>query len=110
MKYIISRTSSYDKKPCKEAFKYPHEIWHTRTCTEVEFNEKFADREGLWRSKGKNHKVTKEGYITRQEKDKEMWTIEINSLEELHNLSEKYGLLTYNSPSSAIEIYDDYRE
>lgn len=116
MIFLISRTSGgYDEKPCQEAKKQPFEYWHTRTCTEKEFNRKFADREGLWRAKGKNHKTTKQGYITRQEEDQERWSIEIKSLEDLISFIEKYGGLVVqktniNENDYELEIYDDYRE
>ncbi len=116
MKYIVSRTSAYgEEKPCEEAFKHPYENWHTRTCNEEEFNKLFSDREGLWRSKGRNHTVTDKGYITRQQDDTMEWTIEINSLEELNAFASKYGELVispdaYSSKSPEIEIYDNYRE
>ena len=116
MKFIIERTSSWsEEKPCEEAEKMTVPYWHTRTCDEKEFNRKFSDREGLWRSKGKNHKITKDGYITRQEEDKEVWGIEIKSLEELLNFQKKYGSLIlqehfYDNDTFSLEIYDDYRE
>jgi len=38
------------------------------------------------------------------------WTINIDSLEELVQLSEKYGSLIFNAEFGYIEIYDGYRE
>ena len=38
----------------------------------------------------------------------EKWVIEINSLEDLSKLADKYGELVFYI--SNIEIYDDYRE
>ena len=116
MKYLIKRTSIWsEEKPCDEAFKHPHENWHTRTCNEDEFDQCFSSREGLWRSKGRNQTITEEGNITRQEDDTMEWTVEINSLDELNKFSDKYGKLVlshraYGSNSPQIEIYDDYRE
>lgn len=115
MKYIVTRTSSFGNKPCRKAFKAYHEKWHTRTCTEEYFNEHFSKNEGIWRENGKNHHITKEGYIKRQEEDQLLWTIEINTLEELNSFIKKYGevVITENkcdSESMGIEIYDDYRE
>jgi hypothetical protein len=116
MIYVITKTSAYgDEKPCEEAKKRIFERWHTRTCSEDEFNEKFSDREGLWRSKGKNHTITKDGYITRQEDDEEAWSIEINTLDDLQKLIDKYGSLIIFDQHHAlnvpyIEIYDSYRE
>jgi hypothetical protein len=117
MDFIITRTSIYDAddKPVEEAFKKSVEYWHTRTCTEEEFNRKFSEREGLWKSKGKNHKITEKGYITRQEENKEMWFISLKNFEQLKNFIEKYGNIiigkkNINDKDFVIEIYDDYRE
>jgi len=39
------------------------------------------------------------------------WTIEINTLEELNYLAEKYGeIIISMGDTPSIEIYDDYRE
>lgn len=118
MIFVISRTSYWDKKPCKEAIKIPVEHWHTRTCKSFkEFDERFGEQEGNWLSKGKNHKIIN-GNIMRQEDYQDEWCIEINSLDELLSLHEKYGNLiissSYNSSPTgqplSIEIYDGYRE
>lgn len=115
MKFIISRTSNYgESSPHPKAKQEKCEHWHTRTCTEEVFNERFSHREGLWRSKGTDHTITKEGWITRREDDQLQWVIKINSLKELISLSEECKIIvsgideTYNLPG--IEIYDDYRE
>lgn len=119
MKFKISRTSSWNDKPCVEAKKMQFERWHTRTCSEDEYNRKFSANEGKWMSRGKNHFITEKGYVCRQEEDTSDWGIEINSLDDLLKLQKKYGNLIiqeyYSSnPKSInqleIEIYDDYRE
>jgi hypothetical protein len=116
MNFIISRTSQYfnENPPCEESFKKPLPSFHIRTCTEEEFNKRYSDREGLWRSEGTNHTVTEEGYIKRQEADKEEWCVNIKSIEELMSFHEKHGTLIikrgYSSLVPEIEIYDDYRE
>jgi hypothetical protein len=115
MKFIVSRTSGGDTKPIEEA-KIEHvEKWHTRTCDEETYNEKFSAREGEWRSKGTNHSVTEAGYITRQEDDVEEWVINITTFEELIGILHKYGDIVminkeYGRSLPGIEIYDDYRE
>lgn len=56
MIFKISRTSESlfeDKPPCKDAIKRPFATWYTKPCTEEEYNKKFSDKKGLWRSKGK---------------------------------------------------------
>ena len=83
MIYIIKRASGYhDLSPCEEAIKRPFENWHTRGITEDSYNERFSLKQGTWRSIGKNHTITNEGYITRQLNDEMLWSIEVNSLED----------------------------
>jgi hypothetical protein len=88
-------------------------------CTEEEFNLRFSAREGLWKDKGKNHTVTKDGYISRQEAGVEEWGVELDTLEALCDFVNKYNPIVIQSSYSAnkktgmpleIEIYDDYRE
>jgi hypothetical protein len=112
MKYTIRRTSAYSGKPCEEAKKELVHSWQLRTCSEDEYNRKWAPSEGLWRSKGKNHAIYSDG-IQRQVEDREAWVIEINSLEDINKLAKKYGELiiseNYITQLPNIEIYDDYR-
>lgn len=116
MLFSINRTSAFDDKPCDESFLAKHEKWHTRTCTEDEFNERYSNREGVWRSKGKNHTTLNDGrWVTRQEEDVELWSINIDTLEQLIELVNKYGDVIlkqegYSTKTPEIEIYDDYRE
>ncbi|NCU26025.1 hypothetical protein EOM86_04805 [Candidatus Nomurabacteria bacterium] len=114
MKFRITRTSSnyfYEKRPCEKAVKGTYLYTHTRTCTEEEFNRKFADREGLWRSKGINHRVNSRGYIQRED-ERKGFLIEINTLEELVAFVDEVGdiIISKDNPMPEIEIYDDYRE
>jgi hypothetical protein len=115
MKFIIERTSD-EAPPILDAILENIPYLHVRTFTEEEFNKKCSYREGLWRSKGFDHGVTKEGDIFRKENRKEnVYTIEINSLNELILLSRKYGEIILRSPPISnypptLEIYDTYRE
>lgn len=114
MKFRITRTSGNyfdEERPCEKAVKGTYLYTHTRTCTEEEFNRKFADREGLWRSKGINHRVDSRGYIQR-EYEREGFLIEINTLEELVAFVDEVGdiIISKDNPMPEIEIYDDYRE
>jgi hypothetical protein len=114
MIFIVSRTSTQNK-PCKEAIKRKFEHWDTRTYSEKEFNKKFSQREGIWKSKGKNHKIDNDGYITRQEEDRELWSIEINSFDELMQFIKRYESIiiqkySFNEEDYEIEIYDSWRE
>jgi hypothetical protein len=115
MIYIIKRASySANERPCEEAIKKPFLYLDTFFCTEESYNERFSVINGTWRSKGKNHIVTSDGKITRAY-EKIIWTIEINSLEDLNKLTEKYGSLIIENPdyynkTNSITIYDDYME
>ena len=58
-----------------------------------------------------------DGYICRDREMMNVWTIEINSIEELIALSRKYGkiiiadyYLNDNDGYPTLEIYDSYRE
>ena len=119
MKFIITRTSERgNSSPCAEAKKEQVVKIETRTLhSPEEFDKKFADREGNWLSVGTNHRIGKNGYICRDREMMDVWTIEVNSIEELVALSRKYGEIIvadhYWSSSDeypTLEIYDDYRE
>ena len=115
MIYLVTRTSSYDKQPIPEAKVGQFDFWHTRTVNEEEFNKRFSEKEGLWRSKGTDHSVTNDGFVTRKEGKRDKWFIEISTLEELHSLIIKYGDIVISSEAYGfkipeIEFYDTYRE
>lgn len=113
MKFIITRIAG-EVPESLGATMQPHECWQTRTLSELEFNKKFSDREGAWRSKGKNHTTKENGWVTRQVEDIERLTIEINSLEDLMKIVNEFGQCVVSPPDDirapSIEIYDDYRE
>lgn len=121
MEFRISRTSKgNDEKPCEEAYKKEYIREDERGfATPKEFKERFHED---WFSEGFNHRIitnTKGNYVNdthiiRDFKDED-WFIEINTLEDLLKLEEKYGELiitTFYSKENykEIEIYDDYRE
>lgn len=119
MKFIISRTSERgDSSPCAEAKKGKIVRIETRPLhSPEEFDKKLAKREGSWLSVGTNHRIGKNDYICRNREMMDVWTIEINSIEELVALSRKYGeiiitdhYLDINDEYPTLEIYDDYRE
>lgn len=118
MIYIIKRASDrlFEKEsPCEEAIKKPFANWDTRRCTEESYNNRFALKHGTWKSKGKNHTLTEDGYISRQMEDNLLYIIDINTLEDLHKLIDKYGTLIIGNGDSinktpTITIYDDYME
>ena len=118
MKFVISRTSLWDasKCPCEEAKRDSVTREETyRFHTPEEYDKYHVMRhEGNWLSIGTNHRVNKNGYITRDNGMMDVWSIEINSLEELIEFVDKYGeIVIYDSMGNShkeIEIYDDWRE
>lgn len=120
MKFIITRTSVWgdDSSPCAEAKKEQIARTEVRTFhSPEEFDKKFAEREGAWLSVGTNHRIGRNGYICRDRDMEDVWIIEVNSIEELIVLSQKYGRiivedcrLISNDKYPTIEIYDTYRE
>jgi hypothetical protein len=115
MVFEVMRTSSYrfftrsDNPPCEGAFPSTAPKWHTIPCSEEEYNKRYSKGAGgLWREKGTNHSVTLEGHIRRQEGVREIWAIEISSLEQLVSFISKYGEIVMDD--GCIEIYDSYRE
>ena len=119
MKFIIERTSGRgNSSPCVEAKEEQVVRTETRTLhSPEEFDKKFAGREGSWLSVGTNHRIDRNGYICRDREKMDVWTIEIDSIDELIALSRKYGeiiirdhYLDINDMYPTLEIYDDYRE
>ena len=118
MKFTVSRASEWNDNnaPCEEAKRDSIVRVETRTlCSPEEFDEKFARREGKWLSVGTNHRINKDGYITRDNGMVEVWTVEINTLEELMEFYDKYGSIIihtffWSDDVHMLEIYDDYRE
>lgn len=117
MEYIVCRTSLWleDKKPCDEAYMTTKPSYQTRTCSEEEYNRRYAKQEGgKWRERGSEHSVTENGYIRRRIGDEHAWCVKIDTLDELNSFAEKYGDLVltvhYFTGLPMIEIYDDYRE
>lgn len=103
MKFEIYRTSGFGmQKPCEEAF----------IDKVIHIDERFSDSPSKlpdsekWFSKGSNHRV-ENGNIKR-DLEREVYVVEINTLSELIDLSNKYGDLIIDK--NTIEIYDDYRE
>ena len=121
MLFVVSRTSLVwsDDAPCPyatlrkivnvESYKYS-------SPEEFDKNHFYSP---AWLEEGTNHRVNEHGHITRDNGLVTVWTIEINSLEELLEFIDKYGdgfggvvISPYRSNPSyfEIEIYDNYRE
>lgn len=112
MKYMITRTSMFEGIPCEEAYLDTYIRIDERTVSDPK-NLNFKLDKEEWYKTGENHRV-ENGHIKRDFKN-EAYFIDINSLEELNKLHEKYGDLVIsnswnNTSIPSIEIYDDYRE
>ncbi len=116
MKFIITRTSEWgNSSPCAEAKK--ETIWVTEDgkCSSFEEYDRVYSNRTPWLSVGKNHRISSNGHIQRDVEQTE-WIVDINSMEDLLELSKKYGGLIIGTqlfPGKIvpyIEIYDDYRE
>jgi hypothetical protein len=107
---ITNRESELDEglKPHPKAFRSTRERWETRSCSEARFNEKFAAKEGEWRSKGTEHKVEENGYISRRMEGIDAWRIEVDSLEHLFSMMESKWLLAFLDGEPLIQTdYED---
>lgn len=118
MKFIVRRTSIWNEEesPCEEAKRdsIPYvESYGFRTPEEYD-KSNHMKREGSWLSVGTNHRLNKDGHITRDKGIQDVWSIEINSIEELIEFVNKYGEIVvqdaFCSEYKEIEIYDDWRE
>ena len=117
MLYKISRVSNFvgDKQPCEEAFKSEYTSIDERSVSSPEQIPSYKKRKDLidkdWYGKGSNHRV-ENGHIKRDFEGTEGWFVELNSLEELNSLQEKYGDLIIQKHCGVVSIliYDDYIE
>ena len=118
MKFIVRRASVWDDETslCEEAKRDSIVRVETRTLhTPEEFDAKFANWEGKWYSVGTNHRVDKNGWITRDNGVINVYSIKINTLNELIKFCEEYGDVVisdcvWNKAYKEILIYDDYIE
>ena len=122
MEFKISRTSIWnnDKKPCDDAYRKKIIIIDERGFKSFEEHDEKFSRGEKWLEKGFNHKILPANerfdheHIYR-EFNGEIWAIEINTLENLLDLKEKYGEIIVknayeNDSINELEIYDDWRE
>ena len=116
--FEVRRTSGWnDKCPYEKCIPIKLTSVETRTLkTPEEFDTKFSKSEGKWLEVGTNHRVNKQGFITRDRDEKDTYGIEINSLEELmdffNKVNEEIVLRKswIDNRTPCLEIYDDYRE
>lgn len=118
MKFTLRRASKWSNEDifCDEAKRDSIVRVETRTCfSPEEFDERFGKSKGKWLSVGKNHRVDENGWITRDNGMIDVWSVEINTLDELMEFCEKYGDVVigncmWNKAYKEILIYDDYIE
>ena len=116
--FEVRRTSCWDDKcPYEKCIPIKLTRVETRTLkTPEEFDTNFSKSEGKWLEVGTNHRVNKQGFITRDRDEKDTYGIEINSLEELmdffNKVNEEIVLRKswIDNKTPCLEIYDDYRE
>lgn len=119
MKIKITRTTMWsfneNEKPHKDAFisKLPKWRTHVRSCKSFdEFDERFADREGKWISKGVNHRVEGQCIYREERQEGKAWYIKISSMKALNEFIKENGqcVLMMEDGELLLEIYDGYRE
>lgn len=118
MLFEVTRTSCWNnERPCEKCSPIKLTRVETRTLkTPEEFDAKFSKTEGRWLEVGSNHRVDKQGFITRDREEQDTYGIELNSLEELMNflneINEEIVLQKsyIDKKTPCLEIYDDYRE
>lgn len=116
--FEVARTSCWtDKCPYEKCIPIKLTRVETRTLrTPEEFDERFSKSEGKWLEVGSNHRVNKQGFITRDREERDTYGIEINSLEELMNFMDEVNEFIVlreswtDGKTPCLEIYDDYRE
>ena len=81
--FEVRRTSCWtDECPYEKCIPIKLTRVETRTLkTPEEFDAKFSKVEGKWLEVGSNHRVDKQGFITRDREERDTYGIEINSLE-----------------------------
>lgn len=117
MKFIVRRASERGSDfPCEES-KRDNIVRVDKRCfhSPEEFDERLARSEGKWFSVGENHRIDKSGYIARDIGMTNVFSMEINTLDELIKFCDKYGDVVisdcyFNNDYKEILIYDDYIE
>lgn len=118
MKFIVRRASAWgsETSPCEEAKRDSIINVDIRTFhSPEEFDERCSKHEGKWFTVGTNHRVDENGHIVRDKGMIDVWSVEINTLDELIEFCNKYesiiiGDYIRNTTYKEILIYDDYIE
>lgn len=116
MEFIVKRASDdfHVTKPCEEAYKML--IEHVQEYNLSSFEEYDATW-GEFTDTGVNHRVNERGNIERAipEFNKEMWVVDISTLDELLSFKKKYGAVVIGESNKnyhydEITIYDSWLE
>ena len=114
MRFWITRTSVWSGHPgVEEAQLGIRPRYDTRTFKTFEEYDKRRFRDGRFLDRGTEHEVLPNGEgIRRRIEDKEAWFVEVESLEDLMALNQRYGnlIISTHDVVPSIEIYDGYRE
>lgn len=108
--YLCRRTSSWDEKPCDEAFPVLLVNVDTRDCDDPKKIPAHRGTNGDWYERGTNHRV-EGGKIHRDLGTVTRWAIELTDIQ---SFVDRYGPCIVFERNLAgfcqIEIYDDWRE
>lgn len=119
MLFQVTRVSTWNnEKPYDKCFPITLIRTEVRKFTTSETYDKATNikTQGKWLDKGKNHRVTEEGYIARDFEFEGLWGVELNSLEYLLNFKEEIGediilsTSVTDNKTPCLIIYDDYIE
>ena len=116
MKFVVTRTSTwFDENPKIEGAKQEElTSLDYRTVAKLKTAEK-QHWYKQWYDNGINHREENGMVVCDRKKKAKVWTMKINSLDELMKFANKYGNLVmrmgdYKETQDVIEIYDGYRE
>jgi len=115
MQYIVERASDYNNKPCEECKQITITYTDERISDDPAKIPYYKDNPNKWYEEKDffNHRV-ENGHLKR-DRLLQVWAVEINTLEQLHNFIDKYGRIVIskyygNENLLSILIYDDYIE
>lgn len=117
MIFQVTRVSIWNnEKPYDKCFPITLVRTEVSKFRSVEAYDNACGCHGKWLSQGKNHRITEEGNIARDFDSKQLWGIEIDTLEDLLNFKKEVGediilsTSVTDNKTPCLEIYDDYIE
>ena len=116
MLFQITRVSMWgNDKPYNKSIPIKLSRTEVQDFKSFEAYDKASGVQDKWLKQGKNHRITKEGYIAR-DLEIGLWGIELNSLEDLLNFKKEVGeniilsTSVTDNKTPCLIIYDDYIE